>query len=363
VPGRYPLLLLAKVLAILALVLAPKPAGASSQVEYRAPRGCASAEEFRKAVEARGATFDDGKSADMSIEVRIERRADAFAGVLRVRGPGGASNPREVTGSTCTEVVDAFAVVVALALRQDADESRTHDEGTPSVPTTQVVGAPEAAPEGPKSRPSQKTVGMRQWWLDFEDSSVSVPAGKLTFGSVTSISAHGGFVAGLVPGEIFSLVEFELFRASLVTTPADLSYLVGTIFRVRGGLLGTVEHHSGSTTTRVTGHSGALGLCYSPVFDPGGFAFLACLDLVVTEADLTTTDASNTQVQSKTQFLAASGLGVEALYSLGRHFHLAAKLAGDFTANPLSAENADGSLIWEGSYFTGSGMLGLGGHW
>jgi len=351
---------------ILAAVALAGPARAATELAYRAPQDCASEGEFRKAVEARGSSFDDERSVDVSVDVAIERRGDAFGGVLRLLGPGGASNPREVTGSTCTEVVEAFAMVVALALRRDSRESAKHDSTAPAVPTAPVVGAPSPAPEvgrgGQGPRPPQKTVGMRQWWLDFEDSSVPVPAGKVTFGSVTAISAHGGVTVGLVPGEIASVMEFELFRATLVTTPADLNYLVGTIIRVRGGLLGSVEHQSGSTTTRVSGQKGALGLCYSPVFDPVGFALLACLDLAVMGADLETSDSSNTPIRSKTQVVAASGLGVEMLYNLGRHFHLGMKLAGDVTANPLTAENADGSVLWEASYFSASGLLGLGGH-
>ena len=106
-----------------------------------------------------------------------------------------------------------------------------------------------------------------------------------------------------------------------------------------------------------------MGLCYSPLFDSGGLALLACAELAGIFAEVRTSDASGAVVQSKTSGMATTGLVAEGLYSLGRHFQLAMKLGGDVTANPLSAEAADGSSLWKAGYVSGYGMLGLGGHW
>jgi hypothetical protein len=60
------------------------------------------------------------------------------------------TNPREVNGAVCREVVDALAVVAAIALNGDASETPSTREGAspavPDVPAQLEVGRLRSSP-------------------------------------------------------------------------------------------------------------------------------------------------------------------------------------------------------------------------
>ena len=128
-------------------------AGSPVGLAYEAPDGCPAQRDFVAAVAARGAEFDGPGSAGASrvMVVAIRKNAGGFSGAFQVRDEQAASNKREVHGPSCGEVVDALAVVTAIALRSDVVARRGAGRGR------HAAGGAAAAPplngRDPGSRP------------------------------------------------------------------------------------------------------------------------------------------------------------------------------------------------------------------
>jgi hypothetical protein len=88
------------------------------RIELDAPPDCATAEGFYEAVRARterARTVKEGESG-VRVVVRLTRVGTRAHGELRVIGEHGESDTRRVDGASCTEVVAALSLTVALAV-------------------------------------------------------------------------------------------------------------------------------------------------------------------------------------------------------------------------------------------------------
>jgi hypothetical protein len=190
-----------------------------------------------------------------------------------------------------------------------------------------------------------------------------VTAGTLRFESVTDVTALGGVALGVVPGVPMPRVDLEVSRANLVTLPGGDSYLTGMVWGARLTLLGDVTYRGRGTTAVVGGVSVGLSACYAPLFDAGALELRVCTELAAGVTEVRTQDDGSTQTHSKRVGLGTSGLGTELAYNIGRHFHVGMKLGADVSIAPITAERANGARIFESSWLSGHGMLGLGGQW
>jgi hypothetical protein len=126
-------------------------------VEYRAPEGCPSADEFQRGVESRAehALRVDKADAVVELQVTLTRDEEHTIGVLLVTLSDGSSSARWVGDASCDAAVASLAVMSALVL--DA-EHRTAVEPEPepaTLPAAPPPGAPSTAPVRPERRPAQ----------------------------------------------------------------------------------------------------------------------------------------------------------------------------------------------------------------
>jgi hypothetical protein len=141
------------------------------RIELDAPSDCATAEAFYEKVRSRTERVRpvvEGE-AGVRVVVRITRLGAKTHGELRVIGESGESDTRRVDGSSCTEVVEALSLTVALAvdptarLAPPAHVENTNTNANASTPSTgappsrlaAVEGeSPVAEPEPPEPEPA-----------------------------------------------------------------------------------------------------------------------------------------------------------------------------------------------------------------
>jgi hypothetical protein len=114
-------------------------------LRYDAPDGCPSSAAFEGAVGRFSSRVvfehdDDGRPRSLTVTVR--ERAPLFVGEVAV----GTGSVRSVEGATCGEVVDALALIAALAIDPTAKLS-------PPAPAAPIVPPPAAPPPAPPIPP------------------------------------------------------------------------------------------------------------------------------------------------------------------------------------------------------------------
>ena len=330
-----------------AAVLAPEGALAagSGRLQYAAPSGCPTQAEFEQAVAARGGQFDAKASSDNTFEVSISQQSDGFHASLTIQSSASTSNPREVQAANCPEVVDALAVVTAIAL------------SPPKAP--EAKPAPQAtAPLAPNAPVRAPLHGGADIW----SKTVEVEAGALHLDHAFAVEAFAGPVFGFVPKRAIERLDLSASRANFVTLPSGDSYLLGTIVRLRASLLFDQTYRFGDFRSEVGGQELGASLCFSPHYDTGGWVLLGCAEISAGLLGVRTKDASSATTQNKTQGFGAAGLGIESSYNLASHFQIGLRLGLAALTSPISAERPDGSELFRSSPVIASGMLGIGTH-
>ena len=140
-----------------ALALAATASVAHAQTEaapltYSAVAGCPTKESFEASVRARTPLARFGESARALRRFAIEASAahGRFTATLKVVSPNGSVADREVDGETCEEVIDALALVTALAI--DPKASTLSLAAPSATPSTAAPPVPVPPPRAPPSR-------------------------------------------------------------------------------------------------------------------------------------------------------------------------------------------------------------------
>ena len=127
-------------------------------VEYTAPANCPTQSEFEARVRARTelARFADEPNAQ-TLQVVVRPTGVSYAGHLSIVGRSGRTSERDVEDTLCENVVDALALVTAIAVDPAAmlappEEPRSTPPPTPSVAPV-APAAPDAAPEETPNSP------------------------------------------------------------------------------------------------------------------------------------------------------------------------------------------------------------------
>jgi hypothetical protein len=111
-------------------------AGAPLRFEYRADPSCPPSDRFETAVRSRV-----DRESDATISLAVARHDDAFEGELEIERAGATVARRTLSGRSCDEVVDALALIAALALSEAAasapplDPVAARAAPPPTVPT------------------------------------------------------------------------------------------------------------------------------------------------------------------------------------------------------------------------------------
>jgi hypothetical protein len=132
------------------------------RIELEAPPDCATAEAFYEAVRARterARTVREGE-AGVRVVVRLNRVGTRAHGELRVIGEHGESDTRRVDGGTCTEVVEALSLTVALAVDPTAMLGPAEHAVEPAQPAPPPPPPPPPPPDLPAEPPGELEVRL-----------------------------------------------------------------------------------------------------------------------------------------------------------------------------------------------------------
>lgn len=124
---------------------------------YRGHDACPSEEAYRTGVRARTARarFVDADAASRAIDVELTAEAGGTRGRLVITGTrDGRESRREVTGDDCAIVVDALALIAALAIDPAASLTPRASPEPPEPPDEAL--APPLPPPDPPSSPSPR---------------------------------------------------------------------------------------------------------------------------------------------------------------------------------------------------------------
>jgi hypothetical protein len=128
---------------LLACVAWSRVAGAqlAARVDYSASTGCPDAEAFVARIRARTSRLRSPLRGEAASEYRVQvtPSESGARGTLTVVDPSGARSSRDVEGDTCESVVDALALIAALALDPDASTA-------PLPPIAAAAAAPSTPP-------------------------------------------------------------------------------------------------------------------------------------------------------------------------------------------------------------------------
>ncbi len=360
---------LAPLVPLLMLALPSRAqAEASVSLAYEAPDGCPAQPDFVAAVAARGGDFArSGSAGSRSVMVvAIRRNGRGFSGAFQVRDADTATHKREVHGQSCGEVVDALAVVTAIALRSDsadvaADTAPLADVTPPAPPTV----APPSLDKARSEPSAPKRLRGHTQYFPPRAQEVEVGAGTLRFDRQQSYTVSGGAVVGMVPALVIPRYDLSLVTANFVTAPDGAQRIDGVISKVHVSLLGQGTYRSSNTSTALFGASFGMGLCGSPFYDTGGLVLLFCGEYGGGFMNLVTTGPDGSQIQTKNMGFGEIAFEGEIKYNFGSHFLVEATVGGAGILGNFTAERPDGSAIfgspsalWHWSAY-GLGGIGL----
>jgi hypothetical protein len=179
-------------------------------IDYAAPEGCPSADEFTKQVLER--TDSATLSRDPRVRtfvVVIERNDEGVRGELAIREADGTSSlSRTLSGSHCAEVAMALALATALAIDPQASFApREHDSPEPSPPEPPPPHPPDPIDSIDKARRSA------------DRRALAVSVGPATLFGVAPVASFGAVIAGETETETFWLASLGV-ELSLLTAPS-----------------------------------------------------------------------------------------------------------------------------------------------
>ena len=348
-----PLLLIA-VPALSSPALAENPV----RLAYEAPQACPGQPDFVAAVAARGGNFDGVESTGRHrvMVVAIRKEGHGFAGAFQVRDDESASNKREVHGQSCGEVIDALAVVTAIALRSKSADVAAESADVAADAAPHAIVIPRAPPP-PEERLRASTRAFPP-----RTEKVEVGAGTLRFDLQRSVTLSAGVAVGLVRSVVIPRYDLSMVLANFVTTPEGAQRIAGPVLEARLSGFGTATYRSANTTTALDGISFGFGLCQSPLYDTRGLVLLFCGEYGGGLLQMVSKGADGSQIQSKNAGYGTFTLGAEIQYNLGAIFDVGAKLGGGLNVGDVTAERPDGSQIFKSSTFAAYGLLGVGLH-
>ena len=340
----------------------PAVAQTAAHLWFEAPVECASQATFVAAVESRGGHFPAAQDPRPTMAVTIEKAEGGFVGKFQVQDASEGSTVREVRGTTCGEVVDALAVVTAIALNPGS-EGRSSPT-TPRGPAADLDKSPKLD-ASPNLREQTRFKGSSAWKGDI----VEVPAGPLRFDAKLAWTVYYGATVGPVTSVIVPNLGVSFHLADFVTTPDGQQRIVGPILWARAGLSAVPQpnYRSYDTVTSITTQSAALGVCWSPLYDTRGLVLLGCVESGLTLVGFTTTFDKPSPVDGSTSQFKTGGFGtagplIDVEYNLGSWLHLAAKLGVNGVMGKATAERGDGSEIFHSKSWSVYGDFGIGVH-
>lgn len=190
---------------VMSLVAAPARAADVEPValRYEGSGACPSETEFVarvRAITRRWALVADGSPAVRTIRVLVTEGPRETGGKLTIAAPDGATSEREISGPSCSEVSEALAVMVAVAIDpragapRDADERPAEDAGPSAAPVERPrVQARRPRPSRPAQPPRQPPAGGPRLSVDLraETTSAVIRGGLYGVGASARLDLRG----------------------------------------------------------------------------------------------------------------------------------------------------------------------------
>lgn len=118
---------------------------------YEAPPECPDDGAFRSAVRSRVASDWEAQPGELArrMSVSVARRDDRYLATIDFLNPQGEHVARSVSGSVCADVINAIALVTALAIQARVEEALAQSE-------PEIAQTPEPPAESPAPPPTVK---------------------------------------------------------------------------------------------------------------------------------------------------------------------------------------------------------------
>lgn len=330
------------------------------QLEYTAPEGCPTQNEFVALVASRGGDFAHpgaGTKARGMI-VRLRRAAREHEGSLQLLQDDAPTDARELRAETCSELADGLAVVAATALR-GADEA-VPPSVAPSAPivapATVRASGPVPLPAPPKA-PSDTRLHSVGFW---GNENVPVTTGPLRVRRELVATLSAGAVLGAIPAVVLPRYDLTLMRTNYITPPDGKSFLIGNVFGVRWSFLGKATQHSAGFSTDIEAVNAGAVACTSLTYDSVGFVAMVCASFMVGVTHLETTDSARDYQRSQSVGFGSAGVELNVRYNVTKHLHANLAAGGDLWVNKLTAESPNDSELFHSRLFNANLQLGIG---
>jgi hypothetical protein len=157
------------------------------RVDFRAPAVCPVMDAFTADLRARTPRVRDAKGDEAAWQISVSVDVDGAEprGRLSMKTPAGRDSVRELTGPTCEEVVDALALIAALAIDPEAS---TAPIAKPPPSPKEASATTSPAPIAPVSTPPTSSpaatadVPRWSWSAGVQATMTSAPAPEPLFG-------------------------------------------------------------------------------------------------------------------------------------------------------------------------------------
>jgi hypothetical protein len=314
-------------------------------LSYDAADGCPSRADFEAALAARGASLQapSQPGGPRSLQVRIERQGDEFAGSLSVDSDASTSSRREVHAADCGEVVKGLAVVAAIALGAS--------EGAAAQTETEKPASEGRLPASADAAVATPPPPLRGNSFQLERK-IEVTSGTLRIDRAQNVTLAAGANFAFVPNLVLPRYELSLDVTHFVTPPGGKSRIVGPIIEVSWNFMGPGTRHTDGFATRVYGFGAGVRTCSAATYASDGFSLLFCAEFGVGWMELQTKEAG----------FGIAGLGFDAKYNLSRLFHVGLRASGQAQLSGASAERPDGSELFKIPLFGAYAVFGAGIH-
>jgi hypothetical protein len=130
---------------------------------YRSPEECPSGEGFMQRIRARLGVSRTASGDGRTLNVQIAPSGRGYSGRLSLIGPDGRSTTKSLEARDCEDLVDALALVAALAVESDDDAARAEAQDpearrsratTPTASSSPTPVAPAASPSATRGTPA-----------------------------------------------------------------------------------------------------------------------------------------------------------------------------------------------------------------
>lgn len=243
------------VCCLLAIIAGAQQASAETRsdealtLDYAAPSECPAREAFIDRVRKRTPKGRAYRSDTGSMRVVVEGAEGDYRATLEVIDASGGTSKREVHGSTCPEVTEAMALVVALALTEPAASTEPPSAAPPSA----IASFPEAQSAKPKAAPSPTPAPTPK------KTNAPAPASEKPQARSKLPLALGITAATAGPGGIAPVLAWGGFAF------VDAGPFHGPNGRLAVGALASPSVQKGSGTARFEWFGARLNGCANPV--------------------------------------------------------------------------------------------------